>query len=881
MLIKRALAAALVLTAIVLTWTPPAHAQANITGSIRGSVTDDVGNFLPGATIEVSGEPLGSATRSAITDAEGTFTLNGLPVGVYSMVVTLIGYRPYEVVQIVVNPDETRVFNVELPEGLSEKITVQAERPVVDTSNTSSKEVLDATYVNRLPLISRRYQQILTLFPGVSNDEGFSLAQYHVNGSRVTQNGFRLDGATINDFTTGTFGLNVNQNSIERFEVNTSGFQPEYGEQSGGIANIITKSGTNSFEMLYSGFMRSESWAAGVEGFDDLVDVADADGSTRNNHNPRPETQQWQELSFSGPLVKNKAWFASSFQYWQEDIGSVFSDSERTGDRYHGQFKATWLMGSDHTMVANFATDPSFFNNLITDARWAEGTNYDQNQGGYFIQLRDTWTISPNAFLETQLFGHHQYLTARPSQEGLGPFQIVVSPASPLAYTGTYYTDQDRSTDRIRLSSALTWQKGTHRVKGGFDYSFMDYTGVFRAEDLTVNYDNVVTSAPYYWAPGSTFRYITDYRNPEVADRTDAETAAYIQDTWVINEKWTVEGGARWDHQTVLGEHNIAPRVGVAFDPKGRGRTKIYGNYGRFYDNVFMNFVDFLNTDGYSVRVEYYDAGSAYSYSAEVYNYDYAIDGKLEAPYKDSWTLGFEHELPWDLKLGVSATRWEGKNQLRSTVTTDLSTLPSSVELDPGANAAVVLDSKGRSDYTDWKISLRKPFNHRFELIGSYTRSRVRGDVSQDFGFENRADQRSLGFTRLEYDRPDVINLSAFGNLPHGMELTGIFRYQSGRLYSPVTFNGSGQVVIDTAEGDKNTERMPPVRSLDLSLSKRFEVGRAQLKLTGQVFNLTNEMNVVDVDRFAMTGGSSNGTFRAPVDVDFGRIFQIGIEVRY
>src|SRR5688572_27446918 len=390
MLIKRALAALLVLTAIVLVGTSPAQAQANITGSIRGSVTDDSGNFLPGATIEVSGQPLGDGSRTAITDAEGTFNLNGLPVGTYSMMVTLIGYRPYELVQIVVNPDETRVFNVQLPEGLSEKITVQAERPVVDTSNTSSKEVLDATYVNRLPLISRRYQQILTLFPGVSNDEGFTLAQYHVNGSRVTQNGFRLDGATINDFTTGTFGLNVNQNAIERFEVNTSGFQPEYGEQSGGIANIITKSGTNSFELLYSGFMRSESWASGLEGFDDLVGTADSDGSTRNNHNPRPEAQQWQEISFSGPLVKNKAWFASSFQYWQEDIGSVFSDSERTGDRYHGQFKTTWLAGPDHTFVANFATDPSFFKNLITDARWTEGTNYNQNQGGYFIQLRDT-----------------------------------------------------------------------------------------------------------------------------------------------------------------------------------------------------------------------------------------------------------------------------------------------------------------------------------------------------------------------------------------------------------------------------------------------------------------------------------------------------------
>lgn len=854
--------------------TVPAQAQASITGSIRGSVTDDAGDFLPGATITLTSDAIGGGTRTAITNVEGTFVFNGLPVGTYSMTAVLIGYQPVETVQIVVNPDQTRVFNMTLSEGLTEKITVQAERPVVDTGSTSNKEVLDATYVNRLPLVSRRYQQIMPLFPGVTNDEGFSLAQFHVNGGRVTQNGYRLDGATINDFVTGTFGLNVNQNSIERLEFNTSGFQAEYGEQSAGIANIITKSGTNTFELLYSGFWRNESMGADLESFDDLVSVADGDGSEDNNHNPRPETQQWQEVSFSGPLAKNKAWFASSFQYWQEDVGSVFNDSVRTGDRYHGQFKVTWQVNPDNLFVMNFGTDPAEFENLITDARFVEGTNYDQQQGGYFVQFRDTHTISPSAFIENQLFVHHQYLTARPSEDDLGAFQIVIVPGQPVSFTGSYPVDQDRSTDRIRLSSALTVQQNTHRIKTGVDYSFLDFTGINRAEDVILNYDY---DAQLLHGPGSFYNYTYSYRNPEVTDRSDSEYAAFVQDTWVINEHWTVEGGVRWDYQSVIEDNNIAPRVGVAFDPRGRGKTRIYGNYGRFYDNVFMDFVDFVNTDGATMSINYYYADIATSYSAVYRDYDYAVDGDLESPYRDSWTVGFEQEIPWNIRVGVSTTQWEGRNQLRTTIIQDITDpstpVPSNVELRPGATSAVIMDSEGESDYEDVKFTIRKPFSHRFELMGSYTRSRVQGDTSEDFGFENRGDRKSLEYTRLSYDRPDVVNLSAFGNLPFGLELTGVFRYQSGRLYSPLLFNGD----IDESEGDKNSIRMPDQRSLDVSLSKRFMMGKNQLKLTAQVFNLTNELNVVDVDRHTGSGPA----FGEPVDVDFGRILQFGLEFRY
>lgn len=871
---KRHKILALTLTLLVAQFMTPGPtlvlAQANITGVIRGYVADDSGNFLPGASVTLYGATLGPAGRTSISDLEGAFSFDGLPVGTYSIKVVMIGYRPYEVVQIVVNPDEARSFNIVLAEGLTERVVVVAERTAVDTTNTSTHEVLDATYVNKLPLISRRYQQILTLFPGVSNAGGFTLAQYHINGSRESQNGFRLDGASINDFVTGTFGLNINQNAIDRFELNTSGYQAEYGEQSGGIANIVTKSGTNTFEFLYSGFFRSDAYSAHTPGAQGLWETSDSDGTFSNNHLARPETQDWQELAIGGPIIKNKLWFFTSFQYWQEDVGSLFNNSVRQGDRYHGQVKLTWQASPTNTLVANVATDPSLFKNAITDARFAEGTNFNQTQGGYFFQVRDTQNLSPRTFLESQLFLQHGYLTARPSEEDLGPFTLTITPGSPLAFTGTFYNNQDRSSYRSRASSALTTQLGGHRVKTGFDYSWMDFDGVNRSDDFVLNLDAYVAS----YGPGAQYSITYDYQNPERTKRRDSEVAAFAQDTWIVNEHWTLEAGLRMDRQSIIGQTNVAPRAGVALDPAADGKSKVYGNWGRFYDNVFTSFIEAQNTDGFVTRQTLVTPPTTYQYNVITSVTDYAADGRMEAPFKDSYTLGYEREMPWDMRIGVSTTHWKGYNQLRVTQTNDLSAVPSSVKLDPTATAAVIFDTRGRNQYDDWKLMVRKAFSHRFEMLASYTRSRALGDSSTDFGLENRADQRALDYTRLNYDRPNLMNLSAFAALPWGMEVTGIFRYQSGRLYSPVIQN---PIVIDTSVGGKNSQRMSPVESLDLSISKRIEIQKTQLKLTAQIFNVMNHLNAVSVENHTQAGPA----FGRPVDTDFGRIWQLGVEMRF
>jgi hypothetical protein len=881
---KRRIARTILATILVLGGIASgAWAQANITASIEGYILDDAGNFIPGASVVLL-SPAMNTRRELISSSEGRFAFTALPVGTYTLKVNLIGYPPYEMQSIQLNPRDSRSFDVVLKHGLQEKVVVLAEKSLVETDVTADRNILDSNYINNVPLIARRYQQILTLFPGVSNDQGFTLAQYHIRGSRVTQNGFRLDGATINDSVTGTFGLNVNQNSIERFELERGGFQAEYGEQSGGIANIVTKSGTNEFQFFYSGFYRNANFASDLKDFDQVIASGDSDGIATNNHNPRPETQQWQELAAGGPLIKDRVWFFTSFQYWQQDIGSIFNDGLSRGDRYNFQFKTTWQVSPDNTMVFNLATDPARFSDVITDARYAPGTNLDQTQGGYFFQVRDTHIFSPTAFLESQLFLHHQYLTARPVDPNLGAFTITLSDGDPLdgigtsnsaqAFAGTYPNDQDRSTLRSRLSEAVTMKlASTHTLKTGLDYSFVDFTGASRTQptflDVTDYDPNFETGGPYY-GYREFLKY--DYLSDEKTDRKDKEVSIFAQDTWTPNAHWTTDAGVRMDYQSLIGDRNVAPRLGVSYDPHGKGKTKLYGNWGRYYDNIFSDFVDFARADGYQTTLVITDnlnSPGTYYESAPLYVYDYVVDGTLKSPYRDSATLGFEQALPWDMAVGLSYTTWKGHHQLRTTVTTDLTGL----NVAPGATGAVVFDSQGRSQYHGTELVVRKAFSHRFELLASYTRSEVEGDTSTDFGFEKRQDARSLDFTRLRYDRPNVVNFSGFWKLPAHLDLTTIYRYMSGTLYSPTVFTPGTGVTIDPAQG-KNSSRQPSLQSMDMSLSRSFPAGRSQVRITGQVFNLLNHMNVVSVDTF----GSSAGQ---PVDVDYGRIFQVGLEFRY
>ena len=860
---------------IVLLTASSAFPQASITGVVEGRLTDLHGNVVLAAQVRLSDPAGGFLAPAQSPNTEGRFRFAGVPPGTFVLLVEAPRFQPYEVREIVVNPGETRRIDISLPEGLTEKVTVKAPTLVVDTHDAASREVVDADYVNRIPLHARRYQQIMTLFPGVSNAGDADLAQYHVNGGRIRDNGYRLDGMSINSASSGTFGQNISQNSIERFEFQAGWFMPEYGEQSSSITNIVTKSGTNEFEFFYSGFYRSDSFGSPVSDRDQLEDF---DQDPSNNHSVRPETHNWQELSAGGPIIQDRLWFFGSFQYWQEDLGSVLNDVQRKGDRFNGQFKLTYQATPRNTLAMNLVGATAEFTDAIRDARFAEGTNFDHDQDSWMVHFRDTHIFNASWMLETQVALQHNSTKDFPSQEGLGEYTRTTAPGLPAAWSGTYYQDRDRGEDLLRLSAAATTQQGRHTVKVGLDYTYQDYTGTLRQSDNSQD-SSAFLQDPVLGVgdPDAQFVFTYSYLTPEVFDRQDSDYAVYAQDSWQANEHLTVQGGVRLDYQGMIGDLNVAPRVGVAIDPAGNGKSKILANWGRFYDRVYTDFIDDWDRDGIEMRFTYViPTQGLYLYNVSYGFIAYVADGEPEASYKDSWTLGYEHALPGDLKLGVSTTRWKGKNQIRTSFGR-ISTLPDDAgPVDPAATFIIVTDTDGSSEYTDYKIYLRKLLSRRFELMGSYTHSRVRGDYAGEIDvFRGRRDDPgTFSDTRLDYDRPDVINLSGSVHLPVGFSMTGIYRYQSGLPYSQL-FGITGGSGIDSETG-RNSERSPPLKSLDLSAAKVFQINTVDLKITAQLFNLMNELNVFTVDR-----GRDSSTFRSPTSTGRGRIWQFGLELRF
>ncbi len=328
-----------IIAAVIFNVFAPAWARAQASGQINGTVTDSTGGVLPGVTVEATNTATG-VVRSAISSADGLYTIPSLAPGHYGVKASLQGFRTQQRNDIRVTVTETArvTFQLEIG-GLTETTVVVAEVSLVETSNATHGIVIDEQKVVDLPLNGRNFTQLGTLIPGVvappgglggqSGDAtpgGFGNATggFNVNGMRNQSNNFLMDGATNNDtFNTG-FVLRPPPDAIQEFKILTHAFSAEYGRNAGSVVNVVTKSGSNTLTGSLWEFNRDDALNA------------------RNYFAPqtqaKPELKQNQfGAAFGGPLLRNRLFGFGYYEGYRNDSGItqnilVPSQAQRDGD---------------------------------------------------------------------------------------------------------------------------------------------------------------------------------------------------------------------------------------------------------------------------------------------------------------------------------------------------------------------------------------------------------------------------------------------------------------------------------------------------------------------------------------------------------------------
>jgi Carboxypeptidase regulatory-like domain/TonB-dependent Receptor Plug Domain len=317
----------------------PVMAMAQATGQINGIVKDTSGAVLPGVTIEATNAGTG-AVRTAVSGADGGFTIPLLQPGEYNVKASLSGFRGAmrEGVRVTVTETARVVFDLEVGQ-LTETVTVTAQATLVETANATRGIVVDEQKVVDLPLNGRNFTQLGTLIPGVvappaglggqSGDAtpgGFGNATggFNVNGMRNQSNNFLMDGATNNDtFNTG-FVLRPPPDAIQEFKILTHAFGAEYGRNAGSVVNVVTKSGSNTLSGALWEFNRD--------------DALQARNFFAPKDQPKPELKQNQfGGAVGGPIVRNKVFGFGYYEGFRNDSGItnnvvVLSEAQRRGD---------------------------------------------------------------------------------------------------------------------------------------------------------------------------------------------------------------------------------------------------------------------------------------------------------------------------------------------------------------------------------------------------------------------------------------------------------------------------------------------------------------------------------------------------------------------
>ena len=829
----------LLMAALLAATAAGAAAQGRQTGTIRGTVLDAQGLVLPGVTVTVRSGAL-QGVRTTVTDINGNYRILALPPGEYRVVFELSGFADVVETATVALGGDTGVNAALAPAGVVETVQVVGVVPTpLETTITSSNITDDEVYA--LPM-SRTPWRIAELQPGLT-DNTPNAGQVTINGAFAYDNIFLVDGVDINDNLFGTANNLYVADAIQETQVLTSGISAEYGRFSGGVINVITRSGGNDFSGSYRLNMYKPSWTS-VTPFERESGTDEREGDLRDNLD--------HEITLGGPVLRDRLWFFYSGLITRQAGTDTFNetgigfDTSSAEDR--NQVKLTATLAPGHTVSGNYLRRALSF----TDASFSFSVAPSTISTGRRPQ--DLFVTTYRGALANDVFAEVQYSQKRHGFRDSGGFStdIFDSPFVSFVrafghYNAPYFdaTDPEDRNNR-QITGNVTWflssrSAGSHSLKAGFERytstntggNSQSATGYVFWTDYAVGPDgSPLVDADQQLTPVFTpgpLSLMYNYLATRGARIDINTTSFFVNDEWALNEHFSFNLGVRGETVdseatggiTTVDTSSVVPRLGMAYDPLGDGRFTIQSTYshyaGKYSEAQFAETTNVGNPDNL-IGIYTGPAGQGRDFAPgfDVDNY-FIVDGSfatqnvmldpdLKSPLTKEFTVSAGGTLGTDGYLKATYIRRRAGNFIEDFL--DLTTGATEIMHDGRSFGTFVNEVFRNTDELERNYdALQFDGNYRvtssFQLEGSYTvqlrnEGNFEGEATNQPGAASVAfdypeifsPERNYPFGRLNDFQRHKIRLWGIYNLGLGwagdVDLGGIWRYNSGQVYSLV-----------------------------------------------------------------------------------------------
>src|SRR6266478_756643 len=310
---------AIIFCVLVLTFAAGGAAQVN-TATLSGTVTDPQGLAVRGAKVTVTNAATG-AVRTIVVDDEGRYSLIGLPPGRYKMSVDGGGnFGLFQNDSVVVTVGEDATFNPRLElRGMTQTVTVTTETAPIETSKTEVSQTVEQRRIENLPINGRGYINFTLTNSQTTRDVSPTIGPapnsgLNINGARARSNMVSVDGADAVDNSVNGIRATVSQEAVQEFQLILSNYNAEYGRATGGVVNIVTKSGANEIHGDIFGYFRNKAFQS-RNAFSGQIDP----NTGVLNPVKQAYTRTQSGFTIGGPLKKDKTFYFLSYEYTQRE----------------------------------------------------------------------------------------------------------------------------------------------------------------------------------------------------------------------------------------------------------------------------------------------------------------------------------------------------------------------------------------------------------------------------------------------------------------------------------------------------------------------------------------------------------------------------------